>query len=88
MARDMTDYVDVVSASYVPKLKICVTFSDGTRQIVDVGDFIRRHPHPMHDRFLDESKFKKFRVENGNVIWGKSGAMEFSVESLHSGHLL
>lgn len=28
-------------------LKVRLVFSDGTDSTVDVGDYIRRHPHPL-----------------------------------------
>ena len=30
-------------------LTICLTFNDNTKQTIDVGDYIRRHPHPQYE---------------------------------------
>ena len=36
----------IVKAENAGNLTVNLTFSDNTTQLVDVGDFIRRHPHP------------------------------------------
>ena len=38
----------IIKAEDVGNLTVCLTFSDDTTKIVDIGDFIRRHPHPQY----------------------------------------
>ena len=64
-----------------------ITFSDGTEREVSIGDFIRQHPHPQYNKYLDPKKFKKFNIENGNVVWGKNWDLIFPIEQLHAGEL-
>ena len=59
----------IVKAENAGNLTVNLTFSDNTTQLVDVSDFIRRHPHP----------------HNGNVVWGKNWDLIFPIEQLHSG---
>lgn len=49
-------------------LSVELTFSDGAIQVVDVGSFIRKNPHPQYNSYLDEKKFKKIKLEMGNVV--------------------
>lgn len=77
--------IQVISAQYVAPLCVALRFSDNTEKTVDVGAFIRRHPHPQYNSYLDERKFKKFKVELGNVVWGKNWDLVFPIECLHAG---
>ena len=79
--------LSVVSAKYVAPLSVEIGFSDGVTKVVNVGDFIRRHPHIQYNSYLDERKFKKFRIEMGNVVWGKNWDLIFPVQDLYDGIL-
>lgn len=78
----------ITKALDVGNLSVCLYFSDNTTQTVDVGDFIRRHPHPQYNKYLDPKKFSKFTIENGNIVWGKNWDLIFPIEQLHAGALL
>lgn len=79
--------LSILSAKYVKPLSIDLRFSDGTEKTVDVGSFIKSHPHPQYNRYLEEKNFKKFKLEMGNVVWGKNWDLIFPVEDLHEGIL-
>ena len=68
-------------------LSVTLHFSDNTSQTIDIGDFIRRHPHPQYNKYLDEKHFRQFKIENGNIVWGKNWDLIFPIEQLHSGSL-
>lgn len=68
-------------------LKINITFDDLQQRQIDVGDFIRRHPHPQYNKYLDPKKFKNFSIENGNIVWGKNWDLIFPLEQLYNGNL-
>ena len=80
-------YIYVTSAVYAGGLSLEIHFSDGTVRTVDFTDFFMKHPHPMHNRFAEPRNFRKFALRDGNVVWGKNGAMEFHVEALYAGNL-
>ncbi len=46
--NSMKDSIVVVLAKVHDNLCVEQTFSDGHKNIVDIGDFIRRHPHPQN----------------------------------------
>ncbi len=77
--------LSIVSAKYVAPLCVKLEFSDGAIRTIDVGDFIRKHPHPQYDSYLDEKKFKKFKIEFGNVVWGKNWDLIFPIDRLYAG---
>ena len=50
--------------------------------------FIRRHPHPQYNKYLDPKRFKKFEIENGNIVWGKNWDLIFPLEQLYAGKIV
>ena len=78
----------ITNATAMDDLKVFLTFSDDTTQVVNVGEFIRRHPHPQYNKYLDSRKFRRFTTENGNIIWGKNWDLMFPIEQLHSGSII
>ena len=77
----------VTHASDAGNLMVTLRFSDDTVQTVDIGDFIRRHPHPQYNKYLNSSFFRRFTIENGDVVWGKNWDLIFPIEQLHAGVL-
>ena len=75
----------ITEAKNAGNLSIDLLFSDQTTRRVNIGDFIRRHPHPQYNKYLDERKFGRFTIENGNVVWGKNWDLIFPIEDLHAG---
>ena len=78
----------VTGASDMGNLCVLLQFSDNSSQVVDVGEFIRRHPDPQYNKYLDPKKFAKFKIEHGNIVWGSSWDLIFPVEQLHEGCIL
>jgi hypothetical protein len=75
----------IIKAENMGNLTVCLTFSDNTMRTVDIGDFIRRHPHPQYNKYLDPRKFNRFTLEHGNIVWGKNWDMIFPIEHLYKG---
>ena len=57
----------ITEAKDAGNLMVDLLFSDQTSRRVDIGDFIRRHPHPQYNKYLDPRKFNHFVLENGNI---------------------
>ena len=77
----------ITQAKDAGNLSVNLWFSDNTMQTINVGDFIRRHPHPQYNKYLDERKFNRFNIENGNIVWGKNWDLMFPIEELHAGFI-
>ena len=75
----------ITDATYAGNLSVNLVFSDSTSRTVNIGDFIHRHPHPQYNKYLDEKKFTRFTIENGNIVWGKNWDLIFPIEQLYSG---
>lgn len=75
----------VVDAKDTGNLCVKLTFNDGHQSVVDIGTFIREHPHPQYNKYLNPSEFSKFQVEQGNVVWGEDWDLIFPVENLYVG---
>jgi len=77
----------VTDADYIDGYRLEVHFTDGTTQLVDFGPFLQNHPHPQHNKYRQLSNFKRFRIERGNVVWGKDWDLIFPVSQLHQGYI-
>ena len=75
----------VIRAEYAGNISLRIYFSDGISRTVDFAPFILAHPHPQYDRYIEPKNFKKFTIEYGNIVWGKSWDMVFPVEQLYRG---
>ena len=75
----------ITAAKYIAPLSVELTFSDGAIQIVDVGSFIKKNPHPQYNSYLDEKKFKKFKLEMGYIVWGKNWDLIVPITTLRNG---
>jgi len=64
-----------------------VEFSDNKKQVVDFGNFLNTHSHPQYNKYKKSEKFKKFKIENGNIVWGKDWEMIFPVYDLYKGKI-
>lgn len=71
--------LSILSARYVAPLKVELHFNDDTVKTIDVGAFIRNHPHPQYNSYLNENKFKKFKIEFGNIVLGKKWDLIFPI---------
>ena len=77
----------IVKAEYGGDVRLNLLFSDGTTQTVDFRPFLLSHPHPQYNRYIEPRNFKKFRLVNGNVVWGKNWDLVFPLDLLYKGIL-
>lgn len=79
--------ISITSVKYVKPLSVEIHFSDGVVKTLDVGTFIKNHPHPQYNAYLNERKFRHFKIDMGNLVWGKNWDLIFPVNDLHKGIL-
>jgi len=77
----------ITKAEYSGGHKVELTFNDAEKRIVDFGIFLKKRPHPQHDKYNNLENFKKFKLENGNIVWGKNWDMIFPPEQLYEGKI-
>lgn len=86
MSRGFPKTIEVVNARYTEGFRLHVFFSDGTSREVDFGLFVKRCRLPDVVKYAKPNAFKRFRVVNGNVMWGDY-EMIFPVEQLYQGKI-
>jgi len=86
MKTTATEYLDVTDAKYVSDYKIKLSFNDGMVRVVDFGPFLAKARNPDTTDYRDLNKFKSFRVEDGDLIWGDF-QMIFPITDLHEGKI-
>lgn len=79
--------INIIKVEYVGNLSVKVVFNDNTINTIDVGDFIKKHPHPQYNKYLDEKNFKKFKIDLGNIVWGSNWDLIFPLEQLYKGKI-
>ncbi len=85
---DMPDNIAIIKSEYIGNYTIKLSFSDGTVNEVDFGNYLYQHPHPQYDKYRDLSKFRKYKITNhGDIYWGEHGDLMFPVENLYFNNL-
>ena len=79
--------ISIKSAKYIESFKLEIILNDGVVSMVDFGDFLLTHNHPQYNKYKKEENFKRFKIENGNVIWGKDWDMIFPLYDLYKGKI-
>jgi hypothetical protein len=79
--------IQVEKARYISGYKVEIEFNDKTTKTVDFGIFLEKHPHPQHDKYKDTNLFKQFKIEAGNIVWGKNWDLIFPVVQLYNGKI-
>lgn len=79
--------ISVKEAKYLNEFKIKILFNDNRRRIVDFSTFLRSHSHPQFNKYKQQECFKKFKIENENVVWGKDWDMIFPLYDLYRGEI-
>lgn len=77
----------ITEAKHLGGLNIHLKFNDGITQDINFESLFKNHPHPQYNKYREEKNFKKFTIENGNIVWGKDWDLIFPIDKLHSGIL-
>jgi len=78
----------VTNATYLQAYQINIEFSDNSSRVIDFEPFLKKNPHPQWDKYNNIIYFKKFKIENGNLVWGRNWDLIFPVYGLFMGNLL
>jgi len=77
----------IIAVEYVEQYKIKILFEDNTFQIIDIEPFLTKNPHPQWNKYKKIENFKKFKIDSGNVVWGKDWDLIFPIPQLYSGKI-
>jgi Protein of unknown function (DUF2442) len=87
MKRLSSMKISVKEARHLEGYKLEVIFNDNKRKIVDFSGFLQTHSHPQYNKYKKENNFRKFKIENGNIVWGRDWDMIFPVYDLYKGKI-
>jgi hypothetical protein len=79
-------YLEITEAKYVSGYKIHLKFNDGKVQPMDFRPFLRKSTHPDITKYRQMRKFKSFRLDYGNLMWGDYDVI-FPITDLHRGEI-
>jgi hypothetical protein len=80
------NYLEITEAKYMSGYKIRLKFNDGTVRIMDFEPFLRKSNHPDITKYRQMRKFKSFRLDYGDLMWGDY-EMIFPITDLHRGEI-
>ena len=75
--------ISIKEVNYIEDFLLEIIFNDSKKNIVDFGEFLETHSHPQYNKYKKENNFKKFKIQNGNVVWGKDWDMIFPIDDLY-----
>jgi len=78
-------YLNIIKAEHLNNYNIRLTFADNTVRDIDFGFFLLNHIHPQHNKYRNLDNFIKFKIKNGNIVWGKNADLCFHEEDLYNG---
>ena len=84
MKTTLTEHLEIVEATYISDYKIRLVFNDESERVVDFGPFLKKARNPDTTDYRDLKKFREFRIEDGDLIWGDF-QMIFPIMDLHRG---
>ena len=76
----------VSKAQYMGDFRILISFADGKEKDVDFKSLLENSTHPEIKKYLDEEKFKTFKISNGNIEWNDCD-MIFPLSDLYKGEI-
>lgn len=79
--------ISVENAKYIRDYKVEIFFNDNTSRIVDFEKFLTKAEHPVFNQYKDLKKFEKFKIELGNLVWGKDWDLIFPIQQLYNGKI-
>ncbi|MEI7982618.1 MAG: DUF2442 domain-containing protein [Bacteroidota bacterium] len=80
------DFIEIKAALYIGDFAIRISFSSGFNRLVDFKPFLETSLHPSIRKYLDEAKFKNFKIVDGNLNWNDYDLI-FPIEDLYQGKL-
>jgi hypothetical protein len=80
------ELLEIISAKYIGDFAIRIYFNDGINRLVDFKPFLESSLHPSIRKYLDENKFEKFDLVDGNLNWNDYDLI-FPIDNLYEGNI-
>jgi hypothetical protein len=78
------EVIEIISAVFIGDYAIRILFTDGESKLVDFKKFLESSSHPSIKKYLDETKFKEFKIVEGNLNWNDYDLI-FPIQDLYRG---
>ena len=75
------------NVEYIDNYLLKIEFFDGKENKIDFKEFLLSSNHPSVKKYLDINKFKKFKIQNGNINWNDY-EMIFPIYDLYNGKIM
>ena len=85
MRKNKQADIKIINAAYLSDYKVLVLFSNNRMKIVDFAKAIAEYAIGECAIFANKTAFKKFSIENGNIVWGKNWDLIFPVIDIFNG---
>lgn len=77
----------VIDVQFVEDYKLRIVFADNNIVVVDFEPFFIKNPSPVYNEYHNPERFKEFKIENGNLVWGDSWDLIFNPKNLYYNNL-
>jgi Protein of unknown function (DUF2442) len=78
----------IKDADFVHDYVLMLTFTDGHTTEVDFSEFLNSPSTPEYLKaYKIPSKFRRFRLVSGNVVWGRNWDLIFPLSQLYRGEI-
>ncbi len=81
------EHISITEAHYIGDFAIRLRFSNAYMKLVDFKPFLEQSKHPSIRKYLNESLFKNFKLQAGNLDWNDFDLC-FSIEDLYKNTIL
>jgi len=62
--------------------KILILFSNNRMKTIDFAPAIQKYAKGGFAIYAEKARFKKFNIENGNIVWGENWDLIFPVADI------
>jgi Protein of unknown function (DUF2442) len=78
-------HIKIISAAYLRDYKVLVLFSTNRMKVIDFAPALKKYAVGHYARYLNKTDFRKFNIENGNIVWGKNWDLIFPILDIFNG---
>ncbi len=77
--------LEVSKATYLDGYRLLIAFNDGKENVVDFEDFLTGSRNTFLSKYQKPLNFRRFKIEQGNLVWGKDWGLVFPIQQLYRG---
>ena len=82
------EHIRIKQADYLTDYKIAFQFNDGTQQVIDFSNYLRKYKHPQYEKYKNKELFKTFQIDGGDsIFWGDKWDLCFNTTNLYHNNL-